>query len=180
MTYLSFPCSYRKQGSGGLVARSNNLIKSMYCLKIRVCMFIKNLYATILVPPMHFITSFTHVSDTVFAAVFTQLLQCKSCRVFVGFMISCLLCWKFPSIRLLILLALSEFFTLFGKLMDCEEWSRMFMIRILVETQSLWIVKNEAEYLSYERILAETQSCEPYGVEFFQLRLPSSYRGSLR
>ena len=119
MTYLSFPCSYRKQGSGGLVARSNNLIKSMYCLKIRVCMFIKNLYATILVPPMHFITSFTHVSDTVFAAVFTQLLQCKSCRVFVGFMISCLLCWKFFSIRLLNLLALSV--TLFGKLMDCEE-----------------------------------------------------------
>ena len=38
----------------------------------------------------------------------------------------------------------------------------MFMIRILVETQSLWIVKNEAEYLLY---LAETQSCEPYGDE---------------
>ena len=56
----------------------------------------------------------------------------------------------------------------------------MFMIRILVETQSLWIVKNEAEYLSYERILGETQSCEPYGDEFIQPRLPSSYRGSLR
>ena len=68
MTFLSFPCSCRKQGGGGLVARSNNLIKSMYCLKIRVCMFIKTLYATILVLTMHFITSLTHVSDTVSAA----------------------------------------------------------------------------------------------------------------